>query len=60
MKEISITVDEEGESEIDLKNFHGQGCERVLADFAGGDKTKTIRNKPEYLEVVRQKEDQKA
>jgi hypothetical protein len=47
-KTITITIDEQGNSIIDLDGFRGQGCEKVFDDFRGGDKVKLERKKPAY------------
>jgi hypothetical protein len=36
-KTITITIDEQGSSTLDLDGFAGQGCEKVFDDFRGGD-----------------------
>jgi hypothetical protein len=60
MKKIEITIHPDGTSETDLTGFHGQGCHEVLSDFGGDDRATLTRLKPEYREVVKQKERQKA
>jgi hypothetical protein len=47
-KTVIVTIDENGDSTIDLNGFAGKGCDRVLAEFAGRDRVKIERNKPEY------------
>ena len=47
-KTITITIDELGNSTIDLIGFAGQGCEKVSDDFRGGDVVKVERKKPVY------------
>ena len=32
-KTITITIDERGNSTLDLEGFAGQGCEKVFDDF---------------------------
>lgn len=58
-KIVTITIDDFGESAIDLQGFHGQGCAKVLEDFAGEDKAKVIANKPEIRERATETERQK-
>lgn len=48
MKKITVTIDADGKSSLDLVGFHGKGCAKVEADFRGDDKTLTTTNKPEY------------
>lgn len=47
-KTITITIDEQGSSTIDLNGFAGQGCEKVFDDFRGRDIVKMERKKPAY------------
>jgi hypothetical protein len=36
-KLITVEIDENGNSSIDLEGFQGQGCGDVTKDFRGGD-----------------------
>ena len=36
MKTITVTIDENGETNIDLTGFSGVGCASVLRDFTDG------------------------
>ena len=45
---ITITIDEQGKSTLDLEGFAAQGCEKVFADFRGGDTVTVERKKPAY------------
>jgi hypothetical protein len=47
-KTITITVDERGNSTVDLNGFVGHSCEKVSDDFRGGDMMKVERKKPSY------------
>jgi hypothetical protein len=47
-KTITITIDDRGNTTIDLDGIAGQGCERVFDNFRGGDKVKLERKKPAY------------
>ena len=47
-KTITITIDERGNSTIDLDGFAGKGCDKVSDDFRGGDIVKVERKKPAY------------
>ena len=47
-KTITVLIDENGNSSIDLEGFGGQGCEKVLNDFRGGDQAKFEGRKPTY------------
>jgi hypothetical protein len=47
-KTITITIDEAGNSTIDLNGFAGLSCEKAFEDFRGGDSVKVERKKPAY------------
>ena len=47
-KTITIEIDEQGNSSIDLDGFQGQGCGEVAKDFQGSDAVKQVRNKREF------------
>jgi len=47
-KTVTIIIDENGNSEIDLEGFAGNGCSRVFEDFRGGDKVKAERKKTSF------------
>ena len=47
-KMITITIDERGNSTLDLEGFTGNSCEKVSDDFRGGDVVKAERKKPAY------------
>jgi len=47
-KTITITIDERGNSTLDLEGFAGRSCEKVFEDFRGGDRVKLERKKPAY------------
>lgn len=59
-KTVTITIDETGNSSLDLASFAGKGCSKVAEDFRGRDKVKLSRNKLEYTaqEPVQQKAQQ--
>ena len=42
-KTITITIDERGNSTLDLEGFAGKGCEKASDDFRGGDLVKVQR-----------------
>jgi hypothetical protein len=48
-KTISVVIDENGNSSVDLDGFAGQGCEKALKDFQGKDTARVERRKPEYF-----------
>ena len=41
-KTITITIDERGNSTLDLEGFAGHGCEKAFDDFRGGDMVKRL------------------
>ena len=47
-KTITITIDQQGNSTLDLEGFSGQACEKVFEDFRGGDRMQIERKKPTY------------
>ncbi len=47
-KTITITIDAQGKSTLDLEGFVGQTCEKVFDDFRGGDSVKVERKKASY------------
>lgn len=48
-KTITITIDEQGTSTLDLDGFVGKECETAYEDFRGGDAVRLERNKPAYF-----------
>jgi hypothetical protein len=58
-KIITITIDEQGLSTLDLEGFAGNECEKAFEDFRGGDTVKMERKKPAYY-GSRQAEQQKS
>ena len=47
-KTITVVIDENGNSSVDLDGFAGQGCEKALKDFQGKDSARVERRKPAY------------
>jgi len=45
---ITITIEEQGDSTLDLEGFAGRSCDKVFEDFRGGDRVKLERKKPAY------------
>jgi hypothetical protein len=48
-KTITVVIDEVGNSTVDLEGFEGQGCDKALKDFQGGDDTGLRRKKAAYF-----------
>ena len=44
-KTITVTIDERGNSTLDLDGFAGKSCEKAFDDFRGGDPVKEERKK---------------
>ena len=45
---ITVTIDKQGNSTLDLEGFAGKSCERAFDDFRGGDVVKVEQKKPAY------------
>ena len=51
-KLITVEIDENGNSSIDLEGFQGQGCGDVAKDFRGGDSITQSNKKREFYTQV--------
>jgi len=60
-KTITITIDEQGHSTLDLDGFAGRSCEKVFEDLRGGDRLSIERKKPAHYtgQQVRQETSQR-
>ncbi len=59
-KLITVEIDENGASSIDLQGFQGQGCGDVAKDFRGGDSVTQSNKKREfYAQATTAKQSQK-
>jgi len=47
-KTVTVIIDENGNSSVDLDGFAGRGCEKVLKDFQGKDSARVERRKAAY------------
>ena len=59
---ITVEIDENGNSSIDLEGFQGQGCGDVAKDFRGGDSvTQSNKKRGFYAQAtdVKQSQQQK-
>ena len=45
---ITVVINENGNSSVDLDGFAGQGCEKALKDFQGKDSARVERRKAAY------------
>lgn len=57
-KTITVTIDEQGSSTLDLEGFVGKECEKAFEDFRGGDTVKVERKKPTYFTNRRAEQEQ--
>jgi hypothetical protein len=55
-KTITVIIDEQGTSTLDLEGFIGRECEKAFEDFRGGDTVKLERKKPSYYAAPQAKE----
>ncbi|MCW5979603.1 MAG: hypothetical protein KIT09_16110 [Bryobacteraceae bacterium] len=51
-KTVTVVIDEQGNSSIDLEGFQGSGCADVAKDFQGSDAVRSARNKREFYVQV--------
>jgi hypothetical protein len=47
-KTVTILIDEDGNSSIDLEGFADNSCAKVFEDFRGGDTVKAEHKKASY------------
>jgi hypothetical protein len=58
-KLITVEIDENGNSSIDLEGFQGKGCGDVANDFRGGDSvTQTSKKRDFYAQTATVKQSQ--
>ena len=48
MKQITVLIDEEGNSSVDLTGFTDSSCASVMKDFQGDDRLVKEHIKPEF------------
>jgi len=59
-KLITVEIDENGNSSIDLEGFHGQACGDVAKDFRGGDSvTQSSKKREFYTKTVAVRQSQR-
>ena len=58
-KTITVVIDQNGDSSVDLEGFAGQGCEKALKDFQGEDRVKRQRRKPAFYSQISVLRDQR-
>jgi len=52
-KLITVTLEPDGTSKIDLEGFADSTCGKVMDDFRSGDRVLSERRKPEYYNKSR-------
>ena len=57
-KTITVIIDHNGNSSVDLEGFAGQGCDMVLKDFQGDDRAKAQRKKAAFYSKTGESRDQ--
>jgi hypothetical protein len=57
-KTITVVIDQNGNSSVDLEGFAGQGCDNVLRDFQGDDRAKAQRKKAAFYTKTGDSRDQ--
>ncbi len=58
-KTITVVIDQNGDSSVDLEGFAGQGCDKALKDFQGEDRVKRQRTKPAFYSQISDLRDQR-
>lgn len=53
-KTITVVIDQDGNTSVDLNGFAGQGCEKTLRDFQGPDRMVRQQRKAESYDQLRQ------
>ena len=57
-KTITVVIDQNGNSSVDLEGFAGQGCDKVLKDFQGDDRARVRRKKAAFYAKTGDSRDQ--
>ena len=57
-KTITVVIDQNGDSSVDLEGFAGQGCDKALKDFQGDDRAKVQRKKAVFYTKTGDSRDQ--
>jgi hypothetical protein len=60
MKQITVTINEDGNSSVDLSGFTDGSCAKVMKDFQGEDRLVAEHKKPEYYHQAQAKEEEHA
>ena len=59
VKTITVVIDENGNSTIDLSGFQDNSCARVADDFRGGDRVTKEHRKASYHQDAQSQEQQR-
>ena len=57
-KTITVVIDQNGDSSLDLEGFAGQGCDKALKDFQGDDHAKVQLKKAAFYSTAVDSRDQ--
>ena len=58
MKQITVLIDESGNSTVDLAGFTGGSCAKVMKDFQGEDRLVVEHKKPEYFRQAQEEKEE--
>jgi hypothetical protein len=58
-KQITVLIDEEGNSSVDLTGFTDGTCGSVMKDFQGDDHVVHEHKKPEFYRTAQQRKDER-
>ena len=58
MKQITVLIDESGNSTVDLAGFTGGSCAKVMKDFQGEDRLIVEHKKPEYFRQAQEEKEE--
>lgn len=58
MKQITVVIDESGNSTVDLAGFAGGSCAKVMKDFQGEDQLVVEHKKPEYYRQAQEENEE--
>jgi hypothetical protein len=57
-KTITVVIEQNGNSSVDLEGYAGQGCDKALKDFQGDDHAKVQRKKAAFYSTAVESRDQ--
>lgn len=59
MKQITVIIDQEGNSSVDLIGFADGSCAKVMKDFQGDDRVVAEHKKPEYYRRAQSEQEER-